>query len=65
MNFGGASTAPSTAFVYDGLAIMPARQQLWLNDLQSYKKFPPLQNPDSYDLTQVFHEVKSSGHPED
>ena len=65
MNFGGALTAPSTAFLYDGLAIMPAGQQLWFGELETYKKFPPLQNPESYNLTQVFQEVKSSGHPED
>jgi len=64
MNFGGALAAPSTAFLYDGLAIMPAGQQLWLGELETYKKFPPLQNPESYNLTQVFQEVKSSGHPE-
>src|SRR5262249_14887453 len=30
--FGGALAAPSTAFMYDGLAIMPLGQQLWLKE---------------------------------
>jgi hypothetical protein len=28
--------APSTAFMYDGLGIMPLGQQLWLKELESY-----------------------------
>lgn len=28
--FGGTLAAPSTAFMYDGLGIMPLGQQLWL-----------------------------------
>jgi hypothetical protein len=65
MNFGGALAAPSTAFIYDGLAIMPIGQQLWFEQLETYKKFPPLQSPESYNLTQVYQELKSQGHPSD
>jgi len=57
--FGGALAAPSTAFMYDGLGIMPLGQQLWLAELESYKTFPPLQAPETYNLDQVVNEVKS------
>jgi arylsulfatase len=65
--FGGTLTAPSTAFMYDGLGIIPLGQQLWLKELESYIPYPPLQAPESYNLTQVLAEVKKMGesHPED
>jgi len=58
--FGGSLAAPSTAFMYDGLGIMPLGQQLWLKELQSYEKFPPLQAASSYNLSQVLEEVKKA-----
>jgi hypothetical protein len=56
--FGGSLAAPSTAFMYDGLGIMPLGQLLWLKELESYDKYPPLQAPESYNLSQVVQEVK-------
>jgi hypothetical protein len=58
--FGGTLAAPSTAFMYDGLGIMPLGQQLWLKELQSYEKFPPLQSPSSYNLSEVMDEVRKA-----
>jgi arylsulfatase len=45
--------------------MLPLPQQLWLMELETYQKFPPLQAPESYNLTQVFQELKSEhgGHP--
>ena len=65
--FGGTITAPSTAFMYDGLGIMPLGQQLWLKELESYIPYPPLQAPETYNLGQVLEEVKKMGdkHPAD
>jgi arylsulfatase len=65
--FGGTITAPSTAFMYDGLGIMPLGQQLWLKELESYIPYPPLQAPETYNLGQVLEEVKKMGdkHPQD
>ncbi|MBV8443176.1 MAG: arylsulfatase [Hyphomicrobiales bacterium] len=57
--FGGSLAAPSTAFMYDGLGIMPLGQQLWLEELESYKTFPPLQTPETYNLDQVIKEVEA------
>ena len=45
--------------MYDGLGIMPIGQQLWMEQLETYQKFPPLQSPESYNLSQVMQEVKS------
>jgi hypothetical protein len=64
--FGGSLAAPSTAFMYDGLAMIPMGQVLWLKELESYREFPPMQSPSSYNLDQVIEEVKShrhTGHP--
>jgi hypothetical protein len=58
--FGGSLAAPSTAFMYDGLGIVPLGQQLWLKELDSYIKYPPLQAPETYNLTQVIQEVKKA-----
>ena len=49
MSLGGALSAPMTAFQYDW-NMLPIGQQLWLEHLLSYKKFPPLQPPATYNL---------------
>ncbi|HYV71051.1 MAG TPA: arylsulfatase, partial [Pseudolabrys sp.] len=65
--FGGSLAAPSTAYMYDGLAMFPLGQILWLKELESYVTYPPLQSPETYNLTQVLQEVKKmhEGHPSD
>jgi len=63
--FGGSLAAPSTAYMYDGLAMFPLGQQLWLQQLESYVTYPPLQSPETYNLTQVLQEVKKAGHPDE
>jgi arylsulfatase len=65
-NAQGALAGPMTAYVYDW-NILPLGQQLWLRELDSYQKFPPLQAPESYNLTQVMEEVKkvNGSHPAD
>jgi arylsulfatase len=56
-NFGGALGAPSTAFVYD-FGILPTGQQLWLGHLQTFKTFPPLQAPETFNLSGILEQVK-------
>ena len=53
-----------TAFQYD-FNILPLGQQLWLAHLETFQKFPPLQAPESYNLSQVYEEIKKAGqhHP--
>jgi hypothetical protein len=59
MSMGGALGAPMTAFQYDW-NMLPLGQQLWLEHLLSYEKFPPLQAPESYNLSQVVEAVKKA-----
>jgi arylsulfatase A-like enzyme len=54
---GGALAGPVTAYVYDW-NMLPLGQQLWLKELESFVKFPPLQNPASYNLDQVMQQVR-------
>ncbi|MBV8617195.1 MAG: arylsulfatase [Acetobacteraceae bacterium] len=60
--FGGTLAAPSTAFVYDGLGIMPLGQQLWLMELETFLTYPPLQAPETYNLGQVVAEIQQQRH---
>ena len=60
LGIGGALAAPSTAYLYNW-NMLPIGQQLWLKELESYKKFPPLQEPASYNLEQVEEQLRSTG----
>ena len=55
---GGAIASPSTAYVYDW-NMLPIGQQLWLMHLETFIKFPALQDPASYNLEQVMQQVKN------
>ena len=60
--FGGALAGPVSAYVYDW-NLLPIGQVLWLKELESYKEFPPLQDPASYNLDQVMEQLKKGqGH---
>jgi arylsulfatase A-like enzyme len=58
---GGALAGPTTAYVYDW-NLLPIGQMMWLEELETYKTFPPLQSPASYNLDQVIAEIKESKH---
>jgi arylsulfatase A-like enzyme len=57
--FSGALAAPATAYIYDW-NLLPIGQLLWLKELETYKEFPPLQDPASYNLDQVMEELKKA-----
>ncbi|HMK89476.1 MAG TPA: arylsulfatase [Methylocystis sp.] len=59
MSMGGALASPSTAYLYDW-NMLPIGQQLWLEHLVTYEKFPPLQAPETYNLKQVIEQVKKA-----
>jgi arylsulfatase A-like enzyme len=61
LGYGGALAAPSTAYLYNW-NILPIGQVLWLKELESYVKFPPMQDPASYNLSQVMDAIKKQGH---
>jgi len=63
MSLGGALGGPVTAFQYDW-NMLPIGQQLWEKELMSYKDFPPLQAPETYNLDGILAAVKKGGgHP--
>lgn len=53
----GALAGPATAYVYDW-NLLPIGQALWLRELETYRKFPPMQDPASYNLEQVMEQLK-------
>jgi arylsulfatase len=55
---GGALGGPVTAYVYDW-NMLPIGQQLWLRELETYNEYPPMQDPESYNLDQVIAQVKA------
>jgi arylsulfatase A-like enzyme len=65
MSVGGALAGPVTAFLYDW-NLLPLGQQLWLDWFETLKAFPPMQAPESYNLSQVMDQIKAGGnHPSD
>jgi arylsulfatase len=54
---GGALAGPVTAYIYDW-NILPVGQHLWLKELESYRQFPPMQDPETYNLDQVIQQIK-------
>jgi hypothetical protein len=58
---GGALAAPSTSYIYDW-NLLPIGQLLWLKELETYKTYPSLQTPASYNLDQVIEAMKSAKH---
>jgi len=66
LSIGGALAGPTTAFLYDW-NLLPIGQQLWLQHLSTYEKFPPLQAPETYNLSGILAEVKKGldKHPSD
>jgi len=60
----GALAAPMTAFIYDW-NMLPIGQQLWYKELMSYKEFPPLQAPETYNLDAILKAVQAADHPSD
>jgi arylsulfatase len=58
---GGALAAPSTAYVYDW-NMLSVGQQLWLEWFETLRAFPPMQAPESYNLSQVMDQIKAAGH---
>jgi arylsulfatase len=58
---GGALAGPVTSYIYDW-NILPIGQHLWLKELESYRQFPPMQDPETYNLDQVIQQIKDQRH---
>jgi arylsulfatase A-like enzyme len=57
--FGGSFGSPSTAYLYDW-NMLPIGQLLWMKELMSYKEFPPLQAPETYNLDGIIAEMRQA-----
>ena len=60
----GALAGPVTAYIYDW-NMLPIGQQLWYEQLMSYKTYPPMQAPETWNLDGILKQVQSAGHPSD
>jgi arylsulfatase len=58
LSIGGSLADATTAYIYNW-NMLPVGQQLWLQELESFREFPPLQAPESYNLVQVLEQVKA------
>ena len=54
-----ALAGPVPAYEYDW-NMLPIGQSLWLKELETYQKFPPMQDPASYNLSQVMDQLKKA-----
>ncbi len=59
LGMGGALAAPSTAYIYDW-NLLPIGQMLWMKELMTYRQFPALQTPSSYNLDQIITAMQES-----
>jgi arylsulfatase A-like enzyme len=59
MSLGGALGGPLTAFQYDW-NMLPIGQQLWMKHLLTFEQFPPLQPPETYNLSGIMEQVKKA-----
>ena len=65
MALGGTLGSPSTAYLYDW-NMLPIGQQLWEQELASYATFPPLQAPETYNLSGILKAIQAAkNHPSD
>ena len=59
LGLGGALAGPVTGYLYDW-NMLPIGQLLWEKELMSYKAFPPLQAPETYNLDGILKQVQAS-----
>src|SRR5262249_15379525 len=57
-SFAVSLAGPVTGYIYDW-NMLPIGQLLWLKELETYKRFPPLQSPESWNLDQVTEQIKN------
>ena len=56
---GGAIASPSPPTSTTGTCCRIG-QSLWLKELKTYQQFPPMQDPETYNLTQVMDQLKKA-----
>jgi arylsulfatase A-like enzyme len=59
LGLGGALAGPVTGYLYDW-NMLPIGQLLWEKELMSYKPFPPLQAPETYNLDGILKQIQEA-----
>jgi arylsulfatase A-like enzyme len=59
MALGGSLASPTIAYLYDW-NMLPIGQLLWMKELGSFRDFPPLQAPESYNLNGILKQMESN-----
>ncbi len=59
MSLGGALASPTTAYLYDW-NMLPIGQLLWMKELYTFKEFPPLQAPETYNLDGILKQMEQN-----
>jgi arylsulfatase A-like enzyme len=59
MALGGTLASPSTAYLYDW-NMLPIGQLLWEKELLTFKEFPPLQTPETYNLNGILKQMEGN-----
>jgi arylsulfatase A-like enzyme len=59
MALGGTLASPSTAYLYDW-NMLPIGQLLWEKELFTFKEFPPLQTPETYNLNGILKQMEGN-----
>lgn len=59
LSLGGSFAGPVTGYIYDW-NILPIGQLPWEKELMSYKPFPPLQAPETYNLDGILKQVQAA-----
>jgi arylsulfatase A-like enzyme len=58
LSLGGSLAGPVTGYIYDW-NMLPIGQLLWEKELLSYKTYPPLQAPETYNLDGILKAIQS------
>ncbi len=61
LGYGGALDDPGNAYIYNW-NMLPIGQLLWEKELLSYKQFPPMQAPETYNLDGILNAIRQNGH---
>jgi len=61
LGYGGALGSPGNAYIYNW-NMLPIGQLLWEKELFSYKEFPPMQAPETYNLDGILKAMQQGGH---
>src|SRR5438477_11225152 len=61
LGYAGSLGSASTAYLYDW-NMLPIGQLLWTKELMSYKEFPPMQAPETYNLDGILKAMQAAGH---